>query len=57
MVLPLLVNSLFGLGILSHPYNRVLKSVLTAMLCTSGLSYKYQPTLSAIPRRALGNNG
>lgn len=55
-VLPLLVNSLFGLGIFPRPYNRVLKSVLTAMLIASRLGYKHQPALSAIPRRALCND-
>jgi hypothetical protein len=56
MVLPLLVNSLFGLGIFSHPYYGVLKTILTTMLIASRLSDEYQPALCAIPRFTNLNN-
>jgi hypothetical protein len=50
MVLPLLVNSVFGLGIFSHPNYGFLKPVLTAMLIASRLGYKHQLALGAVPR-------
>jgi hypothetical protein len=56
MVLPLLVNSLFGRGIFSHPYDYVLKTILTTVVFTRRPSYEYQPALCAIPRFTNLNN-